>query len=159
MARGFLIAIEWVTYMVSVPWPSIHVLPWRGIGASAVIWEETPAFDGLTVCTVCMIVFVASQFSCVHQCITSETKGKQAVGANPGPLPGQAALLSLRNPVMLDHRVLCCSLCLYLPFDVWQKLEKGKEERGRSSFLKRYHTAMQILQYAMVQTWKPGRHI
>lgn len=83
MAKGFLIAVE--LRDVSSLTRCLCIILARN-RAGAIIWKEMSAFDGLTVhAVVCLWKRLCDcPYSLSVQCIIPETKGKQAMGVNPG---------------------------------------------------------------------------
>lgn len=165
MAKGFLIAVECITYMVSVPWPTVRASSWHRTGHKLsferrrlhlMVWQS---MSGRASARGCMIVLVACQFSCVPRCITPKIQRKQAVGVNAGLAvylcQGKLLYFPCGIPLLLvtEYPVVTFACTCLLMTSKNQKRGGGE----RKEFTSR--TAMQVLQYAMVQTWKPGRHI
>lgn len=95
----------WVTYVVSVPCLAVCIPSWCEMGHKmferrclhVVFWQCMMGLDSPQLivlrclwraCVIVLIACGAIWLCCASQCITPETKGKQAVGLLPSTSPG-----------------------------------------------------------------------
>lgn len=152
MTEGFLIAVEWVTYMVSVPWPTVHVLSRCGTGhklsfeRDACIWWFDSACWGVPLDEAAWLSLEPVSSIVSPSASPPEQKGSRQWGLIQGWPSTRASRFIF--PVEFRYSWSPSTLLLSLPVpDFWwlAKTRKREEERGRSSLLRFYHTVVQVL--------------